>query len=97
MEVKIKDGNGCVDADWTIEDGVMVVSPKGKNLKWKPNLKERYYCPILGSVTFDIQSHWWADDDIDRKFLGKGWVFSTEKECKAFCNRLNEAINQVKP
>lgn len=28
MEVKIKEGNGYVDADWTIEDGVMVVSPK---------------------------------------------------------------------
>ena len=93
MEVKIKDGNGYVDADCTIEDGVT----EGKNLKWKPNLKERYYYPILGSVTFDVQSHWWVDDDIDRKFLSKGWVFSTEKECKAFCNRLNEAINQVKP
>ena len=28
MEVRIKDNNGYVDADWTIEDGVMVVSPK---------------------------------------------------------------------
>ena len=28
MEVRIKDNNGYVDADWTIEDGVMIVSPK---------------------------------------------------------------------
>lgn len=28
MEVRIKDNNGYVDADWTIEYGVMVVSPK---------------------------------------------------------------------
>ena len=28
MEVRIKDNNGFVDADWTIEDGVMIVSPK---------------------------------------------------------------------
>lgn len=28
MEIKIKDGNGYVDAEWTMEDGVMVVSPK---------------------------------------------------------------------
>lgn len=28
MEVRIKDNNGYVDAGWTIEDGVMVVSPK---------------------------------------------------------------------
>lgn len=28
MEVRIKDSNGYIDADWTIEDGVMVVSPK---------------------------------------------------------------------
>ena len=30
MEVRIKDKEGYVDADWTIEDGVMVVSPKEK-------------------------------------------------------------------
>lgn len=28
MKVRIKDNNGYVDADWTIEDGIMVVSPK---------------------------------------------------------------------
>ena len=28
MEVRIKDNNGYVDADWTIEGGIMVVSPK---------------------------------------------------------------------
>lgn len=34
MEVKIKDGNGYVNAKWTIEDGVMVVSPK--EVKFEP-------------------------------------------------------------
>ena len=28
MEVRIKEGNGYVDADWTIEGDVMIVSPK---------------------------------------------------------------------
>lgn len=35
MEVRIKDGNGYVDADWTIEDGVMVVSPKEVKFEFK--------------------------------------------------------------
>lgn len=34
MEVKIKEGNGYVDAEWTIQDGVMVVSPK--EVKFEP-------------------------------------------------------------
>lgn len=32
MEIKIKDQNGYIEAEWTIEDGVMIVSPK-KNEK----------------------------------------------------------------
>lgn len=35
MEVRIKDNNGYVDADWTIEDGIMVVSPKVEKYMYK--------------------------------------------------------------
>lgn len=28
MELKIKNQNELIDADWIIEDGIMVVSPK---------------------------------------------------------------------
>ena len=34
MEVKIKDKDGYVEADWTIEDGTLVVSPK--EVKYEP-------------------------------------------------------------
>ena len=33
MEVKIKDANGYVDAEWTIEDGIMLVYPKKEEKK----------------------------------------------------------------
>ena len=40
MKVKIKTGNGTlIDADWTIEDDVMIVSPK-KAKKSFPILRE---------------------------------------------------------
>lgn len=35
MEVRIKDNNGYVDADWTIEYGIMVVSPKVEKYMYK--------------------------------------------------------------
>ena len=33
----------------------------------------------------------------DKEILEKGWVFKTKEECQVFCNRLNNAINSVKP
>ena len=27
----------------------------------------------------------------------RGWIFSTEEECQALCDKLNEAIKNVKP
>lgn len=38
MEVRIKDNNGYVDADWTIEDGIMIVSPKVE--KFEPKVEK---------------------------------------------------------
>lgn len=34
MEVKIKNNNELIEADWTVEDGIMVVSPK--EVKFEP-------------------------------------------------------------
>lgn len=181
MEVRIKEGNGYVDAEWTIEDGVMVVSPKevkfefkdgdvlasdksyaiyifkenisedcnigyvGINnanelrlseyewgnlifrpateeekkllfdklaekglawdaekmelvkLKWKPKNNEIYCRPRFNEEGFACCKDRWDNVKFENFLYNKGWVFKTEKECQEFCNRLNEAINSVKP
>lgn len=185
MKVKIKEGYGYVDAEWTIEDGVMVVSPKEvfepkdgdvivsggdtrfvaifnkmrfdysffyyallvlngdkkpqinrwasflnvrpateeekqklfaklaeeglawdaecKELvkfKWKPKDHEKVY---VAGFTFYGDNPFCAFEDTAysgsmqwRAVFEKGWYFKTEKECQEFCDRLNEAIKQVK-
>ena len=179
MEVRIKDKEGYVDADWTIEDGVMVVSPKevkfepkdgdvvfsgcslisifkkmssatsfasyaalsngefkkefdfwsasnirpatekekqklfdklaeegyewkaeskelGK-LKWKPSMYDPYYIPFYETCEFIPMGTNWNGRNKDNIRYNKGLCFKTEEECQVFCNRLNDAINQVKP
>ena len=180
MEVRIKDNNGYVDADWTIEDGIMVVSPKvekfepkdgdvvfsGSSLisifkemtsdtslaayaalskgelkeefefwsasnirpateeekkllfdklkeegyewdtekkevvkiKWKPSYNGEYYFkPRLDMGQFIAHKTKWLNDEADNAYDKKGWIFKTNKECQDFCNRLNQAIEGVKP
>ena len=188
MEVRIKDNNSYVDADWTIEDGIMVVSPKvekymykegdviivrslykhiliykeSKNrclysfagliddlldidktpvcleddikeirpateeekrklfdklkeegyewdtkkkeiikLKWKPVDHEKVYVAgftFYGKHPFcPFEDKAYGDSMQWRAVYERGWFFKTEEECQEFCNRLNDAINQVKP
>lgn len=182
MEVKIKDGNGYVEADWTIEDGVMVVSPKevkfepkdgdvvvvnegnqifilkghlsdihgycycgwdfkddkpysrgiyyydryateGEKkllfdklaeqgyewdaekkelvkLKWKPKVNEYFYYPFYcDGVSFEASFASYSEQsNLDNdKYIQKGCCFKTKEECQAFCDKLNQAISQVKP
>lgn len=181
MEVRIKKGNGYVDAEWTIENGVMVVLPKkfepkdgdvivggGETrfvaifnmmrfdysffyyallvldgdkrpqlnswasflnvrpasedekkllfdklaeegwewkadtkelvkLKWKPKEDEIYFLPHCDVSGFHVRSFEWEDTMVENQYYKKGWIYKTEQECQEFCNRLNEAINQVKP
>jgi hypothetical protein len=179
MEVRIKDNNGYIDADWIIENGIMVVSPKVEKfepkdgdvvssgayifvckkhlsndeilvyfgydfysdkiiddstrifyadhiateeekkklfdklaeegyewkaetkelvkLKWKPMAGQRYYIPVICNAQFKAVIEDWSDDALDVLYFGKGWAFATKEECQEFCNRLNDAINSVKP
>ena len=50
MEVRIKEGNGYVDADWTIENGVMVVSPK--EVKFEPKDGDVVYAECFYNFVF---------------------------------------------
>lgn len=183
MEVRIKDNNGYVDADWTIEDGVMIVSHKvekfepkdgdvckGINcvflfkeltvenyviyycchsrgggwtlhpstgtghidnirlateeekqkffdklkeegyewdaekkevvkIKWKPKVGDTYFRPDFNRCMFMCYEGKCRYDTMRyiKDCVEKGWCFKAKEECQEFCNRLNDAINQVKP
>ena len=68
-------------------------------LRWKPKINELYYLPRfdLYAIRFLIDYTKWSDNDEDEDVYDNGWVFRTKKECQEFCNRLNDAINSVKP
>lgn len=178
MEVKIKNNEELIEADWTVEDGVMVVSPKEVKfepkdgdvivdalggihimqnsttsycyfdrlgildkttttcvrvdrpateeekqklfkaladnglewdaeerqlvkLKWKPSVGQHFYYPEYDNrdCAFIIKAYTYAfEDQIERdKAIAKGWCFITSKECQEFCNRLNKALENIKP
>ena len=68
-------------------------------LKWKPKYKEPYFIPHFSNIDFLFStcSHIYTEHFTDELTLKKTSVFKTEEECLAFCDRLNEAINSVKP
>lgn len=66
-------------------------------LKWKPMTGEWYYTPVICNTQFKDLKCEWSNDAMDVLYFGKGWVFRTKEECQEFCNRLNQAIEGVKP
>ena len=67
-------------------------------LKWKPKEGEEFWFPIYYASPSEfnpIKSL--LNKGRDKAILDKGWCFKTKEECQEFCNRLNEAINSVKP
>ena len=65
--------------------------------KWIPNTKEYYYKINLERAEIVPLKTCWSDDWLDNAYYDKGWVFRTKEECQKLCDRLNEAINSVKP
>lgn len=66
-------------------------------LKWKPSMYDPYYIPFYETCEFIPMETNWNGRIKDNIRYNKGLCFKTEKECQEFCNRLNDAINQVKP
>lgn len=69
-------------------------------VKWKPKLEEEYFsiagCTVNKNI-FHCRKYKWVDDPSDNSLYKQGRVFKTEEECQDFCNRLNKAIEGVKP
>lgn len=66
-------------------------------LKWKPKVGEDYYTPSWDGYVFEPYLYGWNEDEFDSKCHSMGRVFKTKEECQALCDKLNEAINSVKP
>ena len=70
-------------------------------LKWKPDVGQHFYYPEYdnGACVFIIKSYTYAfKDQIERdKAIAKGWCFKTSKECQELCDKLNQAIENIKP
>lgn len=70
-------------------------------LKWKPSVGQHFYYVEYDneSFAFIAKAYTYAfEDQIERdKTIAKGWCFKTSNECQEFCDRLNDAISQVKP
>ena len=67
-------------------------------LKWKPKDGEKYYYPYFDAREYDfiIQYAAWLGIYSEENGYKKGWVFRTKEECEAYCERLNQAIMEVK-
>ncbi len=70
-------------------------------IKWKPKDHEKVY---VAGFTFYGDNPFCAFEDTAysgsmkwRAVFERGWYFKTEQECQEFCDKLNQAINQIKP
>jgi hypothetical protein len=67
-------------------------------LKWKPKEGEEFWFPLYYASPSGLKPiKSMLNKERDKEILDKGWVFKTKEECQGFCNRLNNAINSVKP
>lgn len=68
------------------------------DLRWKPKFNDNYFAPTFTySNRFHVCSCTWTNLPFDMNVNHLGWCFETREECEAFCKRLNEAIERIKP
>ena len=81
--------------EWDFEKKELV------KLKWKPKADEVYYYPSMkpqkGRVISIPKKERNTGVQFDKDIIDAGWVFRIKEECQAFCDRLNEVVNSVKP
>lgn len=68
-------------------------------LKWKPKIGEKYYYPYFNIRENDFMTQYaaWSGIYSEENGYSKGWCFKTKEECEAYCKKLNQAIEGVKP
>ena len=66
-------------------------------LKWKPKLRETCFAPYFEFPKFITKQGLWGINWYNIEYYNKGWCFKTKEECEAYCKRLNDVINEIKP
>lgn len=67
-------------------------------VKLKPKEGEEFWFPLYYTSTSEFRPiKSLLNKGRDKAILDNDWCFKTEQECQEFCNRLNDAINSVKP
>ena len=102
MEVKVKDGNLLIDADVSLENGVMIVTPKSSlstsPKEWKPRIGEQYFVPYFeqdeGFYFYALDNETYEGYECE-DFVKYVPCFKTKEECEDYANKLNEAIRGV--
>lgn len=77
--------------EWDVEKQQLV------KLKWKPKDGEVFHFPVFSDVLGGFDTDYQEKDNTTFPSVERGWCFKTEEECQAFCDRLNKAIEEVKP
>ena len=77
--------------DWDAEKKEIV------KIEWKPEFDTTYYKPLLSVYQFRVASVRWYNLKEDEELYQKGWVFQTNEDCAVFVDKLNQAIEGVKP
>lgn len=66
--------------------------------KYEPKYKERYFAPDFDASDespFSAIMYEWQGLDYDMDLFKKGWVFRTEEEAQALCDKLNKAVEGI--
>lgn len=77
--------------EWDAEMKVLV------EIKWKPSVGEICFVPYLDFPEFITKQWLWEVNWYSTEYYNKGWCFQTKEECEQFCQKLNQAIEGVKP
>lgn len=56
-----------------------------------------YWSPRCIGDTFVAYKNRWTNSLIDHELLIRGWAFNNIEDCLNFCNKLNNAIRNIKP
>lgn len=66
-------------------------------IKWKPKLGDDYWRVDYKFFKFYCAGWIWKNSTYEIDAYNNGYVFRTEEECQAFCDKLNQAIEGVNP